>query len=86
MSDKDKVRTVQYVDMADVGAWFGVSGATVAKWRTRYADTHPCPAPDAMVGARTPGWLPEREEEWREWERTRPGQGVGGGPKPREDS
>ncbi len=73
-----EARTVTYLDMAAVGAWFGVSAATVAKWRARYADTHPCPEPDVMVG-RTPGWAVEREGEWRAWERGRAGQGVGGG-------
>jgi hypothetical protein len=83
MGDKDKVRTVQYVDMAGVGAWFDppVTGRTVAKWRARYAQDHPCPAPDAMVGDRTPGWLPERRGEWLVWAAGRSGQGVGGGPK-----
>jgi hypothetical protein len=86
MGDKGKVRTVQYVDMAGVGAWFDppVTGRTVAKWRTRYAGAHPCPVPDVMVG-RTPGWLPARRAEWLAWGAARPGQAHGrGGPKPKQ--
>lgn len=67
---------ITYLDMDQVGAWFGVNRATVTKWRTRYAASHPIPEPDAMVG-RSPGWLPERETEWREWEASRPGQTSG---------
>lgn len=73
------------MDLTAVGALFGVDRRTVAVWRGRYADTHPCPAPDAMTGP-TPGWLPERADEWREWHRTRPGQGAGGGrPRKRQE-
>lgn len=72
---------IRYLSMDEVGAWFGVTGATVSSWRRRYAKDLPCPEPDSQTGARTPGWLPEREAEWREWEASRPGQGAG--PKPR---
>lgn len=76
--------TVQrYLDMAEVGAWFGVKGATVSAWRKRYADTNPCPEPDALIGEQVAGWLPERKAEWEAWERSRAGQGVGGG-RPRQ--
>lgn len=54
---------ITYLSLADVGAWFGVSRGTVSKWRTRYPDA---PKPDALVGG-TPGWLPEREADWRKW-------------------
>ncbi|GAA2618797.1 hypothetical protein GCM10010411_62930 [Actinomadura fulvescens] len=77
-------RPVRYRDMGQVGEWFGVSGKTVSKWRTRYADDHPCPEPDAMTGeppGETPGWLPDRENEWRAWHASRPGQGAKGRPK-----
>lgn len=67
---------IEYLDMNAVGALFGTSGATVAKWRARYEASHPTPAPDAMTG-RTPGWLPERERDWREWRETLPGQTSG---------
>lgn len=82
MSDKD-VRTVQYVGMAGVGAWFGVPGRTVAKWIARYADSLPTPEPDVMVGDRSPGWLPGRESEWRDWEASRPTHLGKGGPRPK---
>lgn len=67
---------ITYLDMDQVGAWFGVTRATVAKWRARYAGDHPTPEPDAMVG-RSPGWLPSRETEWRAWEAERAGQMSG---------
>ncbi|GAB2858235.1 hypothetical protein GCM10022221_67160 [Actinocorallia aurea] len=83
-------RPIVYVDMAGVAEWFGVSRAAVAQWRSRYAGSSveagrpgPCPEPDAMTGS-TPGWLPEREAEWRRWEASRLGSGHGkGGPKPK---
>ncbi len=75
---------IHYLDYNGVGAWFDVTGAQISRWRSRYKDTHPCPEPDAMTG-RTPGWLPNREAEWRTWEDTRPGQGMGGG-RPRKES
>jgi hypothetical protein len=70
--------TTTYLDMAAIGEWFGVSAAAVSQWRTRYADTHPCPEPDVLVG-RTPGWSAERRPEWVAWHAARPGQGTGGG-------
>lgn len=70
--------------MNAIGEWFGVTGTTVAKWRVRYADTHPCPVPDVLVGERTPGWSADREEEWRAWNRGRAGRGVGGGRPPKQ--
>lgn len=76
-------RPVVYLSRAQIGAWFGVEGGTVAKWQERYADTRPCPEPDVLVGS-IPGWLPSRAQEWREWEAGRPGQGAPGRPKPRQ--
>ena len=67
---------IRYLDMNGIGALFGTSGGTVAKWRKRYEASHPCPEPDAMVGP-SPGWLPAREQEWRDWEKNRPGQTSG---------
>lgn len=67
---------IEYLDMNAIGDLFGVDRATVTKWRGRYAASHPCPEPDAMTG-RTPGWLPERKREWREWRETLPGQMSG---------
>lgn len=67
-----------YLDQAAVGALFGVSRDTVARWRVRYRDTHPCPEPDVIIG-RSPGWVKDRAQEWRDWAASRTGQGVGGG-------
>ncbi|MFC6080934.1 hypothetical protein [Sphaerisporangium aureirubrum] len=79
-------RTIRYLGPKQVGAWFGVPTATVFKWTTRYADSHPTPEPDALIGdedgREVRGWLPEREQEWRAWERGRPGRGAGGGRPP----
>lgn len=74
---------IEYAGVEGVGEWFGVSGAVVRKWRTRYTDTSPCPEPDAMTDGRTPGWLPKREAEWRAWHKSRPGRGKGGGRPPK---
>ena len=79
-------QTVWYVGVAGVAAWLEVSPPTVTKWLTRYAETHPTPAPDAEIGEEgsgVKGWLPEREAEWRAWDEGRPGQGAAGRPKPR---
>lgn len=71
---------IRYLSTTNIAEWFGVSPATVTKWRNRYNDF---PAPDAEVGIDTAtcvaGWLPEREQEIRDWEANRPGQGAGGG-------
>jgi len=73
---------VHYVGLAGVAAWFdNATAATVSKWLSRYAETHPCPEPDVEIDGR-PGWLPERRAEWEAWRVSRPGQGTGGGPKP----
>jgi hypothetical protein len=72
-----KRRAVKYVGTAGVSAWLGVKPQTVTKWLRRY---HDMPEPDAYLG---PGrdfkmWLPEREDEWRAWARSRPGRGAPG--------
>lgn len=67
-----------YMDLAAVGALFDVPAATVSQWRSRYAESHPFPAADVLIG-RTPGWAPRREAEIRRWEAARPGRGAGGG-------
>jgi hypothetical protein len=61
---------IRYRSTADVAAWFGVEARTVVKWRSRYEDF---PPPDAQIGD-VVGWLPEREQEIRRWEASRPGQ------------
>ena len=71
---------IRYIGVAGVASWFGVSPQTVTKWLDRYAESHPTPEPDAMVGD-VKGWLPEREEEWRKWADARPGQAWAAGKK-----
>ena len=79
--EEERISTTEYKGTDDVGAWFGVPGATVARWRSRYAGTdNPCPEPDALIG-RVAGWLPQREADWRAWDKRRAGQGAGGGRK-----
>lgn len=73
--------TTHYVGYKGVGAWLGVPPGTVSKWVSRYAETAPTPAPDADIEGR-PGWLPERETDWRKWDTGRAGQGAPGRPKP----
>ena len=75
--------TYRYVDMVEIASWFGISHRAVANWRTRYADGHPFPEPDVLIG-RTPGWARDRKAEIETWEAARPGQGAGGG-RPRKD-
>lgn len=76
--------THRYVDMVEIAGWFGISHRAVANWRTRYADTHPFPEPDVIVG-RTPGWSRKRRPEIETWAAGRPGPGAGGG-RPRKSS
>lgn len=75
----------QYLSMKDIGDLFGVSAATVSKWRGRYADTeHATPKPAVWIGdpvnGGTPGW--NDVGEWKAWKEMLPGQGRGGGPLP----
>ncbi|MFB9686591.1 hypothetical protein [Amycolatopsis plumensis] len=71
-------KTLRYADMVEIGTWFNVSHRAVANWRSRYADSHPFPEPDVIIG-RTPGWSPARRSEIDRWAAARPGQGAGGG-------
>ncbi|RSM43160.1 hypothetical protein DMA12_19635 [Amycolatopsis balhimycina DSM 5908] len=75
--------TYRYVDMVEIGAWFGIGHRAVANWRTRYADTHPFPEPDVIIG-RTPGWSRDRKGEIELWAAGRAGPGAGGG-RPRKE-
>ncbi len=70
--------TFRYADMVEIGTWFDVSHRAVANWRSRYAESHPFPEPDVIIG-RTPGWSPGRRSEIEQWAAARPGQGAGGG-------
>jgi hypothetical protein len=77
---------VELVGISVIAGWFGVTRPAVAHWMERHPNF---PAPDVRI--RQPsanptgqvsfvyGWRPEREVEIREWERSRPGQGAGGG-------
>jgi len=68
----------------DVARVLGVKSRTVRQYLYessrpdgRYAN-HPFPKPAGRIG-RWPYWLPEQEQEIREWDAGRAGQGVGGG-------
>ena len=63
-----------YLGTDDIAAWFGVQSRTITTWLHRYPD---CPQPDAVTGSKKPvsGWLPQREQAWRDWEASRRGQG-----------
>jgi hypothetical protein len=76
--------THRYVDMVEIATWFNVSHRAVANWRSRYADSHPFPEPDVVIG-RTPGWSRDRKPEIELWEAARPGSGAGGGRPRRKD-
>lgn len=85
MSTASPRTPARFLGVAGVASWFGVDAATVTKWLTRYDGW---PVPDAEVepgrhGIADRGWLPEREEEWREWRASLPGRGAPGKPKPR---
>lgn len=76
------METTHYLGLKQIGELLGVPAATVSKWRTRYAENHPCPQPDAWIGD-TPGWSKlGAASKWKAWKETLPGQGRGGGPFP----
>lgn len=73
-------RPVRLLGYADIGALFGVAGGTVRSWRvdsTKTPNPVPSPGPDFLIGEGrpVPGWLPQREQDWRDWYAGRPGQG-----------
>jgi hypothetical protein len=72
-------KTTRLAGVATVAAWFGVTPQTVTKWFRRYCGW---PVPDFDTEG-VKGWLPEREAEWRAWKASLPGQGAGGGRKPK---
>ena len=72
----------RYLGLKEIGDLFGVSAATVSKWRTRYAGTeHACPEPAGWIGD-APGW--DDPDDWKGWKASLPGRGSGGGPLPLE--
>ncbi|MGV9540948.1 hypothetical protein ACWDSF_06445 [Nocardia beijingensis] len=74
--------TQKYLGYKAIGELFGVSAATVSKWRSRYEGTdHPCPKPDIWIDD-TPGW--SSAGAWQAWKLGLPGRGTGGGPLPLE--
>jgi hypothetical protein len=78
---KPKAKPTVYQGAAYWAALFGVAPETVHKWMERYPDF---PVPDSETTTTNsrrsvPGWLPEREPEFRAWHHNRPGQGAGGG-------
>jgi hypothetical protein len=78
-------KPVRHLGVAGIAALFDVKPQTVTKWLARYDNW---PQPDIELapgrnGIPDRGWLPEREQEWREWKAILPGQGAAGRPKPR---
>ena len=76
------IEPIRYMSVSDIAAIFGVQPGTVEKWRQRHANF---PTPNAIIGIETDmqfrGWLPDREEEFREWKKGLPPRGAGGGRK-----
>ena len=57
---------MEYVGVAAVAQWFGVSPGTIHNWRSRYEDT-----PEATHFRTKRLWWPiESEKEWREWHKS----------------
>ncbi len=82
------------LDTKAVAAILGVQPKTVSQYlveskttgrpksgRGRYVD-NPFPEPDGHIG-KSPWWALAREQEIRDWDSRRAGQGRGGGPKPK---
>jgi len=71
------------LDRAAVAALLGVQPKTISQYLVesrppgRYAN-HPFPAPSGHIG-RSPYWDRDREDEIKQWDAGRVGQGVGGG-------
>ncbi|MEE2041272.1 hypothetical protein Q8791_29010 [Nocardiopsis sp. CT-R113] len=70
----------RYAGTADVARALEVRTQTVTNWLNRYPPTssHPCPAPDVIVGD-VLGWEEKRLPEWVTWRAGMPGRGAGGG-------
>lgn len=72
--------TEHYLGALGIAEAMGVTRHAVHKWRTRYPhdSDHPFPEPDVEIDG-TPGWLPHRVAEVRQWRDGLPGRGAGGG-------
>lgn len=87
LTEEDNVadEPIRYMSVADIAALFEVAPGTVEKWRQRYDNF---PVHDAVIGIGhgqpIRGWLPERADEFRAWQASRPGRGAGGG-RPRKN-
>ena len=86
MTAEGETVSVRYLGQAAIGRKLGAGRHAVATWRNRYRDSPvPFPEPDVWIGDgedddhAIPGWLPARLEEIREWRKSLPGQGAGGG-------
>jgi hypothetical protein len=62
----------------DVGAWIGVNGETITRYRSRYRSTHPFPEPAGYFG-KSPFWHEHQKADVLKWDEKRLGQGAGGG-------
>lgn len=58
---------ISYLSTTDVAALFAVERNTVTVWIVRHEDFPPA---DARIGD-VLGWLPEREQEIRDWYKVR---------------
>jgi hypothetical protein len=74
------VPEARFLDLAGIAAELGVRPGTVYQWRYRYREQEPrFPDPDIVFLGRE-GWLLETVLAWRA---RMPGQGAGGGRRPR---
>jgi hypothetical protein len=74
-----------YLSTSDVATLLGIQPSTVRFLRAESKPGHryaadPFPEPDIVV-ARSPAWSEDRKDEILAWNRRRPGQGAGGGPR-----
>lgn len=81
--------------IGEVAEELGVKPRTITQWMVRSLPTldgkgkkrlytdHPFPAPTRYAG-KSPEWLRSKLPEIKNWHANRPGQGVGGGPKPKQ--
>ena len=84
----DSTRPARYLAVAGLAAAMDMKAATLQQKIWRNPD-RPVPVPDAEIypgHGKGPdrGWLPARIPEWKAWLSSLPGQGAGGGRKPKE--